>query len=230
MELEELIGKIKSCDRCKNIIFNGYVNVSEKPYVKCGVYKTRIPDTIKCLFIAESPPGDVNRFFYNPCTHSRLREKLFEALEIDADGEEGLQEFKRKGYFLIDSIECRVKKTGEGAIPRKVIKNCSDFLLAKVKLAENKGARKIVILGSTALRALIELGSNELRGKSVIKNCGEVVESRIESTEFKIFILPLPARRGEKSKQEAIYVNQCYTKEGYTKKVKDELKRFLEEN
>jgi len=27
MGLEELIGKIKSCDRCKNIVFNGLVNV-----------------------------------------------------------------------------------------------------------------------------------------------------------------------------------------------------------
>jgi uracil-DNA glycosylase len=225
MELEELIGKIKSCDRCKNIVFKGFVNVREKPYIKCGVYKTRIPDTIKCLFIAESPPGNVNRFFYNPCTYSYLREKLFEFLEINADGEEGLQEFKRRGYFLIDAIECRVKKTGGGAIPQEVIKNCSDFLSAKIKLAESKGARKIVILGSTALRALIELGFNELRGKSVTKNCGEVVESRMESREFKIFILPLPSRRGAKSKQEEKYMNQCYTKE-----VKGKLKRFLEEN
>jgi hypothetical protein len=63
----------------------------------------RVPDTIKCLFIAESSPGNVNRFFYNPCTYSYLREKLFESLEINIDGEEGLQEFKRRGYFLIDA-------------------------------------------------------------------------------------------------------------------------------
>jgi hypothetical protein len=69
------------------------------------------------------------------------------------------------------------------------------------------------------------LGFNELRGKSVTKNCGEVVESRIESREFKIFILPLPTRRGAKSKQEEKYMNQCYIKE-----VKAKLKRFLEEN
>jgi hypothetical protein len=62
MELEELIGKIKSCDLCKSIIFKGYVNVSEKPYIKHKVYEEHIPNTIKCLFIAESPPGDVNTF------------------------------------------------------------------------------------------------------------------------------------------------------------------------
>jgi len=225
MGLKELIKKIESCKLCESIVFNGSVNVSEKPYIKYKVYEEHVPNTIKCLFIAESPPGNVNRFFYNPCTYSYLREKLFESLEINADGEDGLQEFKRRGYFLIDAIECRVKKTGESAIPQEVIKNCSDFLSAKIKLAENKGARKIVILGSTALRALIELGFNELRGKSVTKNCGEVVESRIESREFKIFILPLPARRGAKSKQEEKYMNQCYTKE-----VKAKLKRFLEEN
>jgi uracil-DNA glycosylase len=213
MRLEELIGKIKSCDRCKNIVFNGFVNVSEKPYVKCGVYKTRIPDTIKCLFIAESPPGDVNRFFYNPCTHSRIREKLFEALEINADGEEGLQEFKRRGYFLIDAIKCRVKKTGGGAIPLEIIKNCKPILSAKIEIARTRGAKKIVVLGSTALEALKMLRFTELVGKSVTRNCGEVVESR----GFKIFILPLPARRGTK------YVEQCYTD-----KVIDRLRRFVE--
>jgi hypothetical protein len=41
----------------------------------------------------------------------------------------------------------------------------------------------------------------ELVGKSVTRNCGEAVESR----GFKIFILPLPVRRGTK------YVEQCYT-------------------
>jgi uracil-DNA glycosylase len=210
MGLEELIGKIKSCDRCKNIVFNGFVNVSEKPYVKCGVYKTRIPDTIKCLFIAESPPGDVNRFFYNPCTHSRLREKLFEALKINVDGEGGLQEFKRRGYFLVDAIECRAKKTGRGAIPREVIKNCKPILSAKIEIARTRGAKKIVVLGSTALEALKMLGFSELREKRVTKNCGEVVESK----GFEIFILPLPVRRGAK------YVNE----------VKAKLARFLEEN
>jgi hypothetical protein len=45
------------------------------------------------------------------------------------------------------------------------------------------------------------LGFSELIGKSVTKNCGEVVESK----GFEIFILPLPARRGVKC------VEQYYT-------------------
>jgi hypothetical protein len=45
----------------------------------------------------------VNRSFYNPRTYSYLREKLSESLEVNTDGEEGLQEFKRRGYFLIDA-------------------------------------------------------------------------------------------------------------------------------
>jgi len=214
MGLEELIEEIKSCDRCKNIAFNGFVNVSEKPYVKCGVYKTRIPDTIRCLFIAESPPRDVNTFFYYPYTDNFLRERLFRFLGIHADGEEGLREFKRRGYFLIDAIECRVNKVGKGAIPREVINNCLNFLSAKIELARTRGAKKIVVLGSTALEALKTLGFNELREKSVAKNCGEVVESK----GFEIFILPLPAKRGVK------YTKQCYTDE-----VKAKLARFLEE-
>ena len=85
---------------------------------------------------------------------------------------------------------------------------------AKIEIARTRGAKKIVVLGSTALEALKILGFSELREKRVTKNCGEVVESR----GFKIFILPLPAKQGAK------YVKQCYTKE-----VEAKLMRFLEE-
>jgi hypothetical protein len=46
----------------------------------------------------------------------------------------------------------------------------------------------------------------ELVGKSVTRNCGETVESR----GFKIFILPLPARRGAKSREEEKYESMLY--------------------
>jgi hypothetical protein len=62
MGLKELIKKIESCKLCESIMFNGSVNVSEKPYIKYKVYEEHIPNTIKCLFIAKSPPGDVNTF------------------------------------------------------------------------------------------------------------------------------------------------------------------------
>jgi len=149
-----------------------------------------------------------------------LRERLLRLLGICAvGGEEGLREFQERGYFLVDAVECRVKRTCESAVPLlEVINNCSNLLSAKIELARTRGAKKIVILGSTAIQALKELGFNELREKSVAKNCGEVVESRIESREFKIFILPLPAKWGVK------YIKQCYMDE-----VKAKLARFLEE-
>jgi hypothetical protein len=203
MGLKGLIKKIESCKLCESIMFNGFVNVSEKPYIKYKVYEERVPNTIKCLFIAESPPGDVNTFFYYPYTDNFLRKRLLRFLGIHADGEDGLREFKRRGYFLIDVVECRVNKVGKGTIPREVINNCLKFLSAKIELARTRGAKKIVILGSTAIQALKELGFNELREKSVAKNCGEVVESG----EFKVFLLPLPAKRGAK------YIKQCYTDE-----------------
>jgi len=81
MGLEELIGKIESCKLCEGIVFNGFVNVGEKPYIKYGVYEGRVPDTIKCLFIAESPPGDERTFFYYPYTDNFLRERLLNFLE-----------------------------------------------------------------------------------------------------------------------------------------------------
>jgi len=213
MGLKELIKKIESCKLCESIVFNGSVNVSEKPYIKYKVYEERIPNTIKCLFIAESPPGDVNTFFYYSYTDNFLREILLKFLGINAGREEGLREFQRRGYFLIDAIECRVKKTGKGTIPLEVVETCKTILSAKIELAKNRGAKKMVVLGSTALEALRMLRFTELVGKSVTRNCGEVVESR----GFKIFILPLPARRGTK------YVEQCYTD-----KVIDRLRRFVE--
>jgi hypothetical protein len=175
----------------------------------------RVPSTIKRLFIAESPPGDERTFFYYSYTGNFLRERLVGFLGIRAvGGEEGLREFQERGYFLVDAVECRVKRTCETAIPLlEVINNCSNLLSAKIELARTRGAKKIVILGSTAIQALKELGFNELREKSVAKNCGEAVESR----GFKIFILPLPARRGTKC------VEQCYTD-----KVIDRLRRFVE--
>jgi len=99
-------------------------------------------------------------------------------------------------------------------IPREIVNNCLNFLSAKIELARIRCAKKIVVLGSTAIQALKELGFNELREKSLAKNCGEV----IESSGFEVFILPLPAKRGVK------YIKQCYTDD-----VKAKLARFLEE-
>jgi hypothetical protein len=44
------------------------------------------------------------------------------------------------------------------------------------RLTRTMGAKKIVVIGSTAQEALKTLGSNELRRTSVAKNCCEVVE------------------------------------------------------
>jgi len=61
-----------------------------------------------------------------------LRERLLGFLGIRAvGGEEGLREFQERGYFLVDAVECRVKKTGGAAIPLEVINNCLNLLSAK---------------------------------------------------------------------------------------------------
>jgi hypothetical protein len=85
-----LSGKFESCKLSEGIVFNGYVNVGENPYIKYKVYEERVSNTIKCLFIAGSPPGDVNRFFYYSHMDNFLRERLLGFLGIDAGGEEGL--------------------------------------------------------------------------------------------------------------------------------------------
>jgi hypothetical protein len=86
-----------------------------------------------------------------------------------------------------------------GCDPLEIINNCLNFLSVKIELATTRGAKKIVVLGINSSRSPEMLRFTELVRKSVTRNCGEVVESR----EFKIFILPLLARRGTK------YVEQC---------------------
>jgi hypothetical protein len=146
--VKEIEEKVRRCDKCRGL---GPINVDSKPYLKYNVYKEWVPERLECLFIAESPPGNSERFFYKddkdkPELKSQLRENLFDLLGI----KRGLLEFKEKGFLLVDTIECRVKKRDGEKVKRSILKkaarNCSFILKLKLELAR-LGTAKLVVMG-----------------------------------------------------------------------------------
>jgi uracil-DNA glycosylase len=189
--VKEIEEKVRRCDKCRGL---GPINVDSKPYLEHNVYEEWVPERLECLFIAESPPGNSERFFYNPTSKGQLRENLFDLLGIKRKKCDGLLEFKEKGFLLVDAVECRVKKRdGEKvkrSILKKAVRNCSFILKLKLELAR-LGTAKLVVMGRTALEALEVLGFSELKGLHVMRNFGEVVDSQ----GFKVFLLFLPFTR-----------------------------------
>jgi len=191
--MRELIERIESCNLCGADQFKDLVNTRSKPYLEFKVYENWAPEEVKCLFIAESPPGrDI--FFYDHQTEGTLRRNVFSLLGIDKSGYEGLCEFRRRGLLLTDVLKCRVEKRGR-RIPRDVIKNCLGIFQHEVELlARSRNVGKLVVLGDTALRALRMLGFGELKGLRVTRDCGRVVRSR----GFEIFLCTLPFGRNKR--------------------------------
>jgi uracil-DNA glycosylase len=212
--VKEIEEKVRRCDKCRGL---GPINVDSKPYLEYNVYEEWVPERLECLFIAESPPGNSERFFYNPTSKGQLRENLFDLLGIKKNYD-GLLEFKEKGFLLVDAIECRVKKRdGEevkGSILKKAVRNCSYILKLKLELAR-LGTAKLVVMGRTALEALRVLGFSELKGLRVMRNFGEVADSR----GFKVFLLFLPFTRNLAKAKRSL-------KEEELKELREKLLRF----
>lgn len=188
------IQRIHKCNRCENTRYKNLVNSKSKPYLDSKVYEDWIPEKdIKCLFIAESPPGGKG-FFYKHQKNQKegsLRKNLFSLLQIDKKGYDGLSEFKQRGFLLTDALKCRVNKKGR-SIPKSIAKNCLEILEPEIeKLQKSKNVKKLVVLGKTALTALRMLGYSELEKVSVTKNCGKIVKSH----GFEIFLCTLPFAR-----------------------------------
>ena len=190
--LNELVKKLKECKICANT-FPNIVNIEEKPCLEFDVY-CDLSEGIRALFIGESPPAR-KVYFYDCSGRSSLRKCLFELLEIK-DESRGLKYFKQN-YLLTDAIKCRVSKKKRRTIPRKVIKNCAKLLKSEINLLN---VRKIVVLGSTALKALQYIGFKELKGYKVAKDCGKIVKSKDHS----IFICVLPIPRNKRYLDETI--------------------------
>jgi len=183
-DLDELIEKIEKCRCCGE----GIVHPEPKYYLKYGVYKKWIPQEIKCIFIGESPPSPNGVFFYKDDEECSFRTNLFSILGICRSDKEGLEEFKKKGFFLIDAIECGICKK---PIPKCVFENCLKIFDLKMKLlSTSTSPRKLVVLGKSASKILQMWGVEELKGCSVTRDAGEIRKN--------LFLGPLPVNRNKK--------------------------------
>jgi len=171
-ELNETLMEIERCDKCCNI----YPNYAEaldyrnKACVEFEVIEEWVPEKVRTLFIAESPPWRRPRYFYNEGAEDSLRAGLFSILKI-----RDLKEFKENGNFLIDTVKCRFNKGGK-FIPKMIIHACSrSYLRKEIDALEPE---KIFVLGQTALVGLRTIFRNSSLGRyrSMIKSCGAEIE------------------------------------------------------
>jgi uracil-DNA glycosylase len=145
------LGKLQSCDQCRG--FEGKIAI-DKPYLRFQVEEKWRPNQVKVLFVAESPPWDKERYFYKEDmtgNGTNLQKELFRYLNLNS-----LAEFKDKGYFLIDSIKCRLnKRGGKENVPIEVLSICTTtFLLKEI---QEINPEIIFVLGNSAKRALQNL-------------------------------------------------------------------------
>jgi uracil-DNA glycosylase len=152
----DLSDKIRLCTECidLSLVSSDRLDTCEKPYVRFGVEKKWKPDRISVLFIAESPPP--NGYFYDQDEVGRsggLRTEVLKYLGLD----QSLEKFRAKGYFLLDTIKCRLKKSRSIKTPLRIAeisKNCaSRFLREEIDALAPK---TVFVLGKTTKQALEE--------------------------------------------------------------------------
>jgi len=148
-----LSDEIEKCKECVNQKLDGSdrLNTRRKPYFHFDVERKWKPDKVRVLFVAESPPWDgKQRYFYNPDVvekRTNLRKEVLTYLDLNS-----LKEFRDEGFFLVDSIKCRLDKTKKKRVPARIIRTCSEQFLHR-EIRELK-SRKIFVLGDTAKKAL----------------------------------------------------------------------------
>ena len=149
----------KKCDKCPYEL--GDPEFKPSLYFKARRFR---PSKIKVLFIAESPPSlrkgvekDLQPYFYNEnfkTTGNTLRGVLLKVLEISNENPlQKLEKFRDEGYFLIDTMKCRISKK---EIKRRywkdlVIDCASTHLLDEII---DLGPERICLLGQTALEGV----------------------------------------------------------------------------
>ena len=147
-----LSDEIRHCSKCIDLrlVDSNRLNTFQKPFVKFDVEKKWKPYEVKVLFIAESPPwNEKRRYFYNPNVvekRTNLRKEVLKYLKLSS-----LEEFKKKGYFLVDTIKCRLKKRVPLRIARISRVCVNQFLHREI---EELKPRTIFVLGNTAKKAL----------------------------------------------------------------------------
>jgi len=173
-----LSDEIRKCSKCIDLGLadSDRLNTDQKPYVRFDVerkWKPK-PNRTKVLFIAESPPRDrKQRYFYNPDVVEKrinLRKEVLKYLDLNS-----LEEFKDKGYFLVDTIKCRLNKSKKIKTPLRITsisEICAEQFLCR-EIEELK-PHTIFVLGNTAKKALQKFSKfKELKEHKVSKDYDE---------------------------------------------------------
>jgi len=171
------------CAECKALSDSDAATVRpfRKPCAQFDIYTTWKPRPFRVVFIAEAPPANSDGYFYDSKPHANyketLRKALFELLELKGDDTSArLFEFKKRGYFLVDAIKCRCKKTN-GQPLASVTRTCAGKWLAQ-ELEEVGSPSRICVFGLAARLALSQVkGFEELSRYSVTRDCGEVIKA-----------------------------------------------------
>ncbi|MGA2681572.1 MAG: uracil-DNA glycosylase family protein [Candidatus Bathyarchaeia archaeon] len=154
MTLSEEIG---ACQECRSLLSYGRLETDDKPYLVFTVDKDWKPPNgiVNVLFIAESPPWDriaKQPYFYNVSDerNAGLRKEVLKHLNFGH-----LEEFRDKGYFLIDAIKCRLNKKDRSNIPLAVLETCSTkFLGREISVLRPKVIFVLVNSAKMALQGL----------------------------------------------------------------------------
>jgi len=124
------------------------------PFERYKVHEDWEPKSVRLLFLAESPPWNCpENYFYNREYQGNLSHGVFGLLNIKGTSKCcQLHEFKDRGYFLVDTVMCVVKKTEDAPIPKSLVR-CSGEHVLRSEI-ERISPKCILVLGSSALAGL----------------------------------------------------------------------------
>ena len=177
------------------------INLTYLPLQRYRAYEKWKSKRVRVLLLAESPPwGDKSAYFYNEQRSGGLSEAVFNQLKIKGESKSTkLCEFKRRQFFLTDTVKCVFDKSQTGFIPQELIRRSAQEILQEELLALRP--KFILALGATALAGLkqIERFSRVLsRYRSITKASGKSV--RVGKTTLILSVFPNDRnRRYEKS-------------------------------
>ena len=202
-----LSDEVRKCSKCidHRLAGSDRLNTHQKPYVQFNVErKWKPPDKVEVLFVAESPPWDgKQRYFYNPNVvekRTSLRKEVLKYLNLNS-----LEEFKNKGYFLVDTIKCRLNKSKKIKTPLRVAsisKTCAEQFLCR-EIEELK-PRTIFVLGNTAKKALQRFFEfKELKEYKVTEDYDENLSG------YRVILCPYP---GGQTRKWADEINRAFAK------------------
>jgi len=134
------------------------INLTYLPLQRYQVYERWKPKRVKVLLLAESPPWRKRSvYFYNEQRSGGLSKAVFKQLNIKGESKsKKLREFKRRHFFLTDTVKCVFEKPKIGSMPQELVRYSAREILQDELLALRP--RLILALGATALAGLKQIG------------------------------------------------------------------------